>query len=291
MSALAASNQRIRRLRRLSGRRSARADEGAFLLEGPTLLGEALDASVALEGIYIDESTTEFGPLVERAERAAIPVHRVSTGVLADVTDAVTPRPILAVAPIRATALDAAIAQAAQRGRPLIVLVDVRDPGNLGTIIRAADASGAAGVICCQGTVDPWAPKVVRSSAGAVLHVPLVVDVPSDIVLEQLGHAGLPRIGTVVEHGESYDQAPLSGAVAIVLGNEAQGLPADTVATLDHAVTIPMEGRAESLNVAMAMSILSFEALRQRRARAAGVDSATTKDWTPTPAQDKVIRP
>jgi TrmH family RNA methyltransferase len=274
--ALAASNPRIRRLRRLSGRRSARLDERAFLLEGPVLVAEALAAFVPLDGIY-GAGAALTPELVATAHAQGIAVHEVADGVLDGITDTVTPRPVLAVAPLVAHPLGEVVDRTLAAARPLLVLVDVRDPGNLGTILRAAEASGATGVVCTKGTVDPWSPKAVRSSAGAVLHVPVVSGPDAADVLATLARAGIPRIGTVVHGGVAHHAAPLTGPIAIVLGGEAHGLGADLAPLVDQPVTIPMEGRAESLNVAMAASILCFEALRQR--------GAAGRETVPPPAE------
>jgi RNA methyltransferase, TrmH family len=289
--ALAASNHRIRRLRRLSGRRSARSADDAFVLEGPTLVAEALDRRADLEAVYLDEAAAaDLAPVAEQAAVAGVAVHLVAPGVLAGITDTVTPRPVLAVAAIPRADLGAVIEHARSDRRHLVLLVDVRDPGNLGTIIRAADASGAAAVICATGSVDPWSPKVVRSSAGSVLHVPIVTGLDAPTVLDVLARARIPTVGTVVRGGTPYDRTSLAGSPAIVLGNEAHGLPAELAERIDQAVTIPMDGRAESLNVAMAASILMFEALRQRRIDHTG-PPAGHSDWTTEPADDKVISP
>ncbi|WP_195210616.1 TrmH family RNA methyltransferase [Actinomarinicola tropica] len=291
MAPLAASNPRIRRLRRLSGRRSARSAEGAYLLEGPVLVAEALAALVPLDGIYAEPSALD-PDLVQVAHAQSIPVHEVADGVLAGVTDTVTPRPILAVAPLVRTPAADVVDRAVAAHRPLLVLVDVRDPGNLGTLLRAAEASGVAGVLAAKGTVDPWSPKAVRSSAGAVLHVPVADGDDVGALLALLGDAGVRRLATVVEAGRPSEDADLAGTVALVLGGEAHGLPADVVAACDDRITIPMEGRAESLNVAMAGAVLAFEALRQRRAAGPGPsDRPASTDWTPGPSDDKVSGP
>lgn len=264
MPALAASNPRIRRLRRLSGRRSARVDEGAYLLEGPVLVAEALAALVPLDGVYAESSALD-ADLVDTAHAQGIAVHEVADGVIEGITDTVTPRPILAVAPLVSPPSADLVARALDAARPLLVLVDVRDPGNLGTILRAAEAAGVAGVVATRGTVDPWSPKAVRSSAGAILHLPVAAGDDAGDVLAQLARAGVPRLATVVGGAPSPDEVDLTGTVAVVLGGEAHGLPDELVAACDTSVTIPMEGRAESLNVAMAGAVLAFEALRQRR--------------------------
>lgn len=235
------------------------------MLEGPVLVAEALHAGVPLEGIYVEPGALD-ADLADRARAGAVAVHEVGPGVLTGITDAVAPRPVLAVAPLDARAATDVARSAAQVHRPLLVLVEVRDPGNLGTILRAAEASGIGGVICTTGTVDPWSPKAVRSSAGAILHVAVAVGSDPAAALGALRADGWALVATVVDGAPPHDEAPLADGVAIVLGGEAHGLPAGLLGPDDLRVTIPMEGRAESLNVAMAASVLCFEALRQRRA-------------------------
>lgn len=291
MTPLAASNPRIRRLRRLSGRRSARADEGAYLLEGPVLVAEAVAAGIPLDGIYAEPGALDAA-VASDARALEIPVHEVADGVLTGITDAVAPRPVLAVAPLVALPAAEVAARAAAVDRPLLVLVEVRDPGNLGTILRAAEASGVGGVVCTRGTVDPWSPKAVRSSAGAILHVPVAVGDDAADALGSLRAGGWTIVATVVDGAESHDAVRLVGRVAVVLGGEAHGLDTALLEPADRRVSIPMEGRAESLNVAMAASVLCFEALRQRRLDG-GATAATPAptDWTDGPPDDKVIRP
>jgi TrmH family RNA methyltransferase len=154
---------------------------------------------------------------------------------------------------------------AAAAGPLSLVLVDVADPGNAGTLLRAGEASGAAAVLFCGASVDPCNPKCVRASAGALFHLPVASGGEAVAVLERLGGAGVRRLATVVRDGTPYDEVDLTGPVALVLGSEAHGLPAGLEALVDERCTIPMVGRSESLNVAMAGAVLAFEALRQRR--------------------------
>ena len=146
----------------------------------------------------------------------------------------------------------------------LLVLHEVSDPGNLGTLVRSAEAAGARGVVLVGSTVDPWSPKVVRASAGAVFHVP----VWSVGTLDTLRDAGVRLLGTT-SHGslgssspDSLYDADLSGLVGVVLGNEAHGLPADSA--VDGWITIEHAGRSESLNVAMAGTVVAMHVARVR---------------------------
>jgi TrmH family RNA methyltransferase len=140
-----------------------------------------------------------------------------------------------------------------------------RRSGNAGTLIRTADAAGADGVVCCDGTVDPYNPKTVRASAGSVFHLPIVAGGEVDSVIETLRGFGLRTLGTVVRDGVDYADVDLTDRLALVFGNEASGLSDGVLAALDVAVTIPMAGRAESLNVSVSAAVLCFEVLRQRR--------------------------
>ncbi len=259
--ALGARHQRVERLRRLVRRSSVRASERAFVLEGAKLLSEAIDAGITLEAVYVDHGATGLGELLERALAAGGRVHALQPGVLERVAGTVTPQPVIAVAPWLDVSLDDVI------GADLVVVcVDVRDPGNAGTVLRSAEAAGAGAVVFCDGSVDVFNPKTVRASAGSLFHVPVVASGPPDEVLDRLGTAGFRRLGTVARGGTAYDQADLSGRIAVVLGNEAHGLPELLADRLDAGLTIPMAGRSESLNVGMAAAIVCFEALRQRRA-------------------------
>lgn len=252
-------------LRRLSGRRSARSEEGAFVIDGPTLLAEALRAGVPVRDVF---ATAEApAALLDDAARAGATVHEVSPDVLSRAVDAVTPNAVAAIA--GRLEVDVEVALAAATASPLtLVLVDVADPGNAGTLVRSAEAAGAAAVLFCGASVDPSSPKCVRAAAGALFHVTLAAGGEPAMVLEQLQGAGVTTAATVLRDGLPYDEADLTGPLALVLGSEAHGLPSTLADQVDLRLTIPMAGRAESLNVAMAGSILCFEALRQRRAAA-----------------------
>lgn len=191
-------------------------------------MAEAVRAGWPIEAVYAEGDVP--GSIVVRV------------GVLAKVMDVETARPVLAVAERRvlsAVPVDATFVVVADR---------IADPGNLGTILRTAEASGAQAVVCTPGTVDAFSPKVVRSSAGAIFHVLVVECVLADV--------GLRRVGTSSRHGVPFREADLSRPLALVFGNEAHGLPDN--APVDTWVTIPHAGRSESLNVAMAAAILCF---------------------------------
>lgn len=231
------------------------------MAEGIELVRTGLAAGAVPESVYLaaeGAADRAAAAVASQAEAAGVRVFELSPGVMARVADTVTPQPLCAVFPMLDVALEVAAG-----GDLAVVMVDVRDPGNAGTVLRTADAAGAAAVVCCGGTVDPYNPKTVRSSAGSLFHVPLIVAGAPAPALEALDGFGYRRLGTAVRGGEDYALVDWRRPSAVVLGNEAVGLPPGL--PLDVEVGVPMVGRAESLNVGMACAVLCFEALRQRR--------------------------
>ncbi len=240
--------------------------ERSFVVEGVKVLEAALQASAPVEAVYVAPdvgSHPAAAALVEQAQRSGVRVLALRAGVMERVADATTPQPVCAVAGFVDVPLENVLGRS-----PLLVCVDVRDPGNLGALVRVADAAGAGAVVCCAGSADPYSPKTVRASAGSLFHVPLVLAGDAADLLARLGEEGYRRLGTLARGGLDYVEADLSGNVALVFGNEARGLDDATASLLDGAVTIPMAGRAESLNVAMSATVLCFEIDRRRRAAA-----------------------
>lgn len=231
-------------------------------MEGEKILSAALDAGAELESLYVASGVsvpTEVQNLLARARAAGVRVFDLAPGVIERVSDTVTPQPVLAVVRTPRSSL------AELAGKDFVVVcVDVRDPGNAGAVIRAADAAGAGAVVCCAGTVDPFNPKTVRASAGSVLHLPVVCGGEPEEVLEVLGGYGLRRFAAVAHGGSSHTEADLSPPIALIFGNEASGLPEHLLARVDASVSVAMFGRAESLNVSMAAAVLCFEVARTR---------------------------
>lgn len=251
----------MRRLRRLLAKRSSRWDEQVYVVEGLELVRLAITGERPVESLFV-ASGAEDGPAREvcaLARSHGVPVSTLAPGVFERVADTVSPQPVMATVPMVVTSLDAV-----PRGL-VVVLADVRDPGNAGTIVRSAEAAGAAAVVFAGEAVDPFNPKTVRSSAGTVLWSTIAVERDLARCVDDLAGRGFTLRGTTATGGLAYDVADFSGDVALVLGNEAHGLDDATVARLHDLVTIPMAGRAESLNVSVAASVLCFEALRQRR--------------------------
>jgi TrmH family RNA methyltransferase len=251
------------RLRRLSRSRADRTAAGSFVVDGPILVRDALAAGIELEGVWVEDGL--HPELAAQAEGLGVPVHVVARDGVARyrLSDVKTPQGVVGVARQPATTLEAVVGHDL-----LVVLAGVSDPGNAGTLLRSAEATGAGAVLFCEGSVDPFSPKCVRASAGSIFHVPVVTTGGPAEVLERIGAAGARRLATSAHAGDPYDEVDLTDAPALVLGSEPHGRPAGVDPHVDASVRIPMAGRTESLNVAVAGSVLLFEAARQRRSTA-----------------------
>lgn len=211
-------------------------------MEGAGLIADAVAAGWDIEAEFVASGV---------AAVSSAPVFQLADGVIERVASTESPQGSIAVVRMPARAADLAAAG-------FVVVADrLADPGNLGTLLRSAEAAGADAVVLTPGSVDPYNPKVVRSSAGALFHVPVVT-----AAVDEVGAAGFKVFGTSSHSGTRHTDVDWTGRIAIVLGNEAHGLAAD--APVDEWVTIEHGGRAESLNVAMAGTVLCFEAARRR---------------------------
>ncbi len=266
-SVLSPQNHRIKRLRRLLSQRKARSTERAFVAEGPVLVTEVLGSDATVQDVFVDaELADSVDEISELAAHCGVDVHVVSSGVLASLLDTMSPQPVVAVVDDPEVSLaDFAL------DSPVLVLHELRDPGNVGTLLRTAEAAGFAGVVLTGESVDSSNPKVVRAAAGARFRVPVVSGLSLDDASTQLREQGRSIAATVVSDGGSdrttvadYLTVDLTTA-AIVLGNEAHGLSSTDVALADSAVTIPLAGPTESLNVAAAGAVMCFASWNQRR--------------------------
>lgn len=257
---------RVRAVAKLS-KRAARQETGLFLLEGPQAAREALAyAPETVLELYATPTAMEKHPDVrEAAERADVELQYTTEAVLDAMADTVTPQGIVAVARQSPTALKDVLAAGP---RLVAICEEVRDPGNLGTIIRAADAAGADAVILTGRTVDPYNPKVVRSTTGSLFHVPVAVDLELADVVARMHEAGLRVVAADVD-GDDFlaSRDRLAEPTAWLFGNLARGLDGDALAHADLALRLPIYGRAESLNLATAASVCLYETAFAQRAR------------------------
>jgi TrmH family RNA methyltransferase len=232
------------------------------VIEGPDAIEAALTCGSPLDELYVDFDALDGRgrDLVDAARRVGTGVFGVTGSQLARVADAGTPQPLLAVAPL----LDTSLERIPSTGI-IVVAHDVRDPGNVGTIIRSADAAGASGVIVSGSAVDVFNPKVVRATAGSLFQLPIAIASSLEDVAAVLRQHGGRLLASVVRGGLSYRQLQPTGLTAIVMGNEARGLSSDDVSLCDESVSIEMPGRAESLNVSIAAALLVFAACEAHR--------------------------
>ena len=247
-------------------KRGLRERYGTFLAEGAQAAEEAVAAGAAERLFHVPGASGRVPAVVADSGAAGVPVIAVSEAVMAHLTSTVTPQGIVAVARFIDVGLEAV-----EPGRGLVpVLCSVRDPGNAGTILRSADASGAAGVVFSAGSVDVYNPKTVRASAGSLFHLPVVREVPAADVVDHLRSRGLRILAAAADGRESVYELDLTVPTAVLFGNEAWGLPAEVRDLADASVRVPIAGRAESLNLAAAAALVMFEAARQRSASAGG---------------------
>jgi TrmH family RNA methyltransferase len=249
-----ANNRKVAAAARLK-KRAFRQDDRLFLVEGVQSVSEALDAG----GLTLLFTTDDLHVLAVRARHLGVDVEHVSEEVMGRITSTVTPQGLVGVAPFCDVALGALPV-----GGCIAVLHEVRDPGNAGTVLRSADAAGAAGVVFTETSVDLYNPKTVRASAGSVFHLPVARGVPTATTIEHARGKGFRILAMDARGDQDLYAADLSGPIAFVFGNEARGLPEDVLAMADVTVRVPHAGKAESLNLAAAATVCLFEWARRR---------------------------
>ena len=262
------ANTRIKDVEKLTKKASYRRERGLFVVEGIRMFTEIPRDELA--EVYVSEgflSSCDAGArgLLEEIRRdRSIGYETVTDTVYAAMSDTKSPQGIMAVVRMRSYSPEQLIAGCAES--PLfLVLETIQDPGNLGTMFRSGEAAGVTAVIMDRGCADIYSPKVVRSTMGAVFRVPFIYTDDIRKTVKELRDAGVRTYAAHLKGKKSYDRTDLTGPAAFLIGNEAAGLTDETAALADEYVLIPMLGRVESLNAAVAASVLMFEAARQRR--------------------------
>jgi RNA methyltransferase, TrmH family len=264
---------RLKAARRLT-KRALRQRARAFLAEGPQAVTEAFRSGAPVSELFVTaEARARHADLVAKIAQTGVPVHAVSGEVMAELAQTVTPQGLLAVCGF----VDVPLAQAlggpgAAAGPPSLVavLASVRDPGNAGTVLRAADAAGAGAVLFSDASVDPYNGKAVRASAGSLFHLPLVAGVRLEPAVGALRAAGLRVLAADARGGRTLDDLvpdELAAPTAWIFGNEAWGMPEPVLALADESVAVPIYGRAESLNLATAAAVCLYASARAQRAQ------------------------
>jgi RNA methyltransferase, TrmH family len=252
-------NARIAAARALRTRKG-RSASGAFLVEGPHAVAAATDAGHEIRELFVTTAFLDSAPTAAAEwEGRALPVRVVTERVLGSLAETVTPQGVVAVVTTPARSLSDLYAQPA---RLAVVLDRAADPGNAGTVIRTADAAGAAGVVLTAGSVDVWSGKSVRASAGSILHLPVVTGVDVETAIAAAQASGATVLATAADGATDLDALIEDGSLARpttwVFGGEARGLSDGVRRLADRVVRIPIHGRAESLNLAAAAAVCLY---------------------------------
>lgn len=260
-------NARVKEVRKLA-QKSERQETGLFVIEGPQAVREALVSRPELiEELFVTPTALErHSELRGLAEEAQLEVVFASEEAIDAMADTRTPQGVIAVCRQFPSSIRDALS-----GSPKLVAIleEVRDPGNLGTIIRAADAAGADAIILTGRTVDLYNSKVVRSSTGSIFHLPIAVEVTLDVATSRARDAGLRVVAADIDGSDllsARDSGELAQPTAWLFGNEARGLDAEQLAYADATLSVPIYGQAESMNLATAASVCLYESAFAQRA-------------------------
>jgi TrmH family RNA methyltransferase len=253
-------NPLVRDLRRAFARGETTAD-GSCAIESVRLMEEAIRSGLRFRAVFFRQSSLAVADrllpqIAAQVETVLLPNEIFDSAVATE-----TPQGVAALAKVRSFTLDDVL----RPYQPLVLVLNgIQDPGNLGTMLRSAEAFGASGVLLGEGTVSQFNSKAVRASAGSLFRLP-VLGVKLEEVIPGLRAAGVRLVATSSHGGTPADQANLASPLAFFIGKEGSGLPRDLISQMDDTVVVPHLGQVESLNAAVAASVLLYEAARQRR--------------------------
>ena len=253
----AASNQRVKNLVMLTQKAKVRREQDVFITEGIKMFLEA--SPDRIKEVYVSQSFYEKGIGREKIEQCNYEI--LSDEVFKKVSDTQTPQGILCVMKQYHYELKDLL----QKENPLfLILEDIQDPGNLGTMVRTAEGAGVDGIIMSKATVDIYNPKTIRSTMGSIYRMPFFYTEDLLSVMKQLQNNGVMLYAAHLKGNRFYHQMDFTSGTAFLIGNEGNGLKEDTAQAADVYMKIPMQGEVESLNAAVASVILMYEAARQR---------------------------
>lgn len=248
------SNEQIKNIIQLREKARARKSQECFLVEGMKMVGEAPEEEIVK--IYISESFSKENDTYRNSPKVQV----VSDSVFKKISDTVTPQGIMAVVKQKKYQLEDLMKTVHDGKNCFVVLDRLQDPGNMGTIIRTGEGAGINGVIMSSSSVDVYNPKVIRSTMGSIFRVPFVVVDNLPEAIQRLKNQGITTYAAHLK-GESYNKEAFPEKSAILIGNEANGLSGEVSACADKLIKIPMKGKVESLNAAIATSILMYQIL------------------------------
>ena len=254
------TNPRVKQIVRWQDNAKERRRDGVFLAEGVKMFEEAPEEWI--REVYLSQSMEENLPGVLHDKLNRLGFETVSDEVFAKISDTRTPQGMLMV--LKRPSYD--LEDMLKSSDPLFVILEnLQDPGNLGTILRTGEGAGITGVIMSGGTVDIFNPKTIRATMGSIYRVPFTYVTDMSETLERLQKCGISTYAAHLKGNDCYDSFSFRGPTAFLIGNEGNGLTKETADRAKHYLKIPMEGRVESLNAAIAASLLMYEAHRQRR--------------------------
>lgn len=253
-----ADNSRLKLVRKLANRK-ARDEEGKFVIEGFNLVEEAINKNADIDSIFVADNY-DAGDFIDLCLDKGIEVCEVRSDIFEKLTDAVNGVGIIAT-----VNKPAGIDRLADVNSNILVLDKVQDPGNIGTMIRTAVAAGYGMIVAVKGTADVYSAKVLRATAGMIFDIPIVYVADADELLALLKRSGHRIVVTVPSGGKEYFEEDISKGIALVIGNEGNGISDEVLSIADIRVSIPMKGEIESLNAAVSAAILMYEAIRSRK--------------------------
>lgn len=253
------SNVQIKQIMALLKKSKERKEQKAFVIEGRKMFEEICQEKSRVTKAYFSDSYVK--EQYQGKELPDVPYEVVADSVFDAMAETVTPQGVLAIVKMPEYSLEKMIEDAGT----LILLENLRDPGNLGTIIRTAEAAGVSGVILSKESVDIYNPKVIRSTMGAVYRVPFLYADDFMALLKELRNKDVRLLAAHLKGQKTFDRADYSGKVGILIGNEANGLSEEAAELANEKVLIPMAGSVESLNAAVAAALLMYEAFRKQK--------------------------
>lgn len=257
------ANAKVKELVELNQKAKARNAAGTFIAEGKKMFLEAPAEQIV--AVYVEESFFKEAPGQIQEKLKGLPYETVSEAVFKKISDTTTPQGILCVVRMKEESLETLLNPQNGKAPLLLILEDIQDPGNLGTVLRTAEGAGVNGIIITKNTVDRYHPKTIRATMGSLYRMPCLVTEDISQTVKVLKQAGIRVFAAHLKGSCPYDEPDYTGGTAFLIGNEGNGLKPETAALADTAVRIPMEGQVESLNAAVAAAILMYEAGRQRR--------------------------
>lgn len=257
-------NPLIKEVRALKSKNN-RDEKGLYFIEGTRFIEEALKENIEIRYVVVSETFSSSGVsemLLHKIDEAALSCYVVPDSLFVSISDTKSPQGVLAVLRLERLQLE----DAALSGETMLILDTIKDPGNMGAMIRTADAAGCSAVIVPDGCVDVFNPKVLRSTMGSIFHVAVYHCRAIADAMTAAKKNGFMLFASHLEGSQNIYETNLTGQTALIVGSEAEGIGTEAVKNADVLIRIPMEGSAESLNASVAAGVILFEAMRQRRA-------------------------